>query len=444
MDANDRDCNIVLAFSIFLFMFFAFPSKKCYAIYNITPSQALSQGQTLVSPGKIFELGFFTPNKPSNQYVGMWYKQVFPRRFVLVANRENPLSLSDSAASLRISSNGNLELVNGNKYSAFWSTNIHVPSNTSIAILSDSGNFLLKDALSGEELWQSFEHLGDTLLPGAVLGFNVKTGQNFVLTSWKISKIDPLPGNFVLGISPQRPPEAFIWINGSTPYWRSGPWDRSKFVGIPNMDTIYQSPFNLVEDEDDGTTYLYFTSYNRSTLSTLFISSTGVLAYLLKDQGQEWYVNWLTPSTQCDLYGVCGPFGVCKASESPICKCLKGFEPKSYEDWSKGNWTGGCVRRKELLCKRNTGKRDGFQKMGNMKLPDLYQYVKFDYDDDDTCLTWCLKNCSCLAYAYVDGIGCLVWSEGLLDIQEFPYGGQDLFLRLAHEELGEINAALNS
>ena len=77
-----------------------------------------------------------------------------------------------------------------------------------------------------------------------------------------------------------------------------------------------------------------------------------------------------------------------------------------------------------------------------MKLPDFYEYVKFDYDDDyDSCPTWCLKNCSCLAYAYVDGIGCLVWSEGILDIQEFSYGGQNLFLRLAHDELGEINAA---
>ncbi|PON85820.1 S-receptor-like serine/threonine-protein kinase [Trema orientale] len=434
MGANHRDYTVSV-FSIFLLMFYGFPTKKCYAIYNINTSQALSKGQTLVSSGQIFELGFFTPNNSANQYVGMWYKQVLPHRIVWVANREYPLRLTDTAASLRISSNANLELVNGTENTVLWSTNIHVPSNSSVAVLSDDGNFLLKDALSGEILWQSFDHPGDTFLPGAVLGFNVKTGQNHMLTSWKISKIDPSLGSFVVGIAPQRPPEAFIWLNGSTPYWRSGPWDRSRFVGIPDMDTIYQSPFNLVEDESEGTTYLSFTSYNSSTLSNIFLSSNGFLAYVLKEQGKEWYANWIAPYTRCDLYGFCGPFGVCKATESPVCKCLKGFEPKSYEEWSKGNWTGGCVRRTELLCETNTSKRDGFQKMGSMKLPAFHEYVKFEYDDEARCPTWCLENCSCLAYAYVDGIGCLVWSQGLLDIQEFSYGGQDLFLRLAHKEL---------
>ena len=58
----------------------------------------------------------------------------------------------------------------------------------------------------------------------------------------------------------------------------------------------------------------------------------------------------------------------------------------------------------------------------------------------DDCYFWCQNNCSCVAYAYVDGIGCLVWSKDLIDILEFPDGGgEDLYLRLAHSELGENN-----
>lgn len=74
-----------------------------------------------------------------------------------------------------------------------------------------------------------------------------------------------------------------------------------------------------------------------------------------------------------------------------------------------------------------------------LKLPDFHEYVQFFYADD--CRLWCLNNCSCLAYAYVSDIGCLVWSKGLVDMQEFSSGGEDLFLRLAHEDLGENNVA---
>ncbi|CAB4305290.1 unnamed protein product [Prunus armeniaca] len=58
-------------------------------------------------------------------------------------------------------------------------------------------------------------------------------------------------------------------------------------------------------------------------------------------------------------------FGVCRTSESPICKCLKGSVPKSHEEWSKGNRTAGCVRKTKLFCKSVTssGKGAGFSKM---------------------------------------------------------------------------------
>ncbi|XP_028066155.1 G-type lectin S-receptor-like serine/threonine-protein kinase At1g61370 [Camellia sinensis] len=66
----------------------------------------------------------------------------------------------------------------------------------------------------------------------------------------------------------------------------------------------------------------------------------------------------------------------------PICECLKGFVPKSTEDWSKGNWTGGCVRRTELLCQKNisrlangTAQNDGFWKLSGLKLPDHFEYL---------------------------------------------------------------------
>ena len=441
MGTINRYCSFFI-----ILAFFTFQSGYCDEIYNITSSQALSQGQTLVSLSQIFELGFFTPNNSANQYVGIWYRGISPRTVVWVANRGNSVTES-AAASLMIGSNGNLELVDSNNNSVIWSTNVRVRSNSSIAVLSDKGNLLLNDGVSGENLWQSFNHPADTFLPGSVLGFNVKTGESYVLTSWK-SESDPSPGNFTFGLSKQSPPQVFIWINGLKPYWRSGPWDKSKFTGIPESDTSYQSSTDLQQDLVKGTTFLYFNLYYNSFVTKVFVSSQGFVKTMLKDKGNDsWYTNWEAPRNQCDLYGTCGAFAVCKTSTYPVCSCLKGFVPKSNKEWSNGDWTGGCERRTKLLCEKNTGsqgskrgKEDGFYRIGLLKLPDFHEYVIVD--DEKGCYTWCLNNCSCLAYSYVNGIGCLVWSDGLVDIQEFSSGGENLFLRLAPTELGENNSVL--
>ena len=440
MGAEGRDfCMSIVP--IFL-IFGLFSSQYCFAIYNITSSESLSRGKTLISPGQIFELGFFSPNNSGDrQYISMWYKGISPQTIVWVANRESPLRVTDSAVSLKVSSNGNMELLDGN-HTSVWSTNINVSSNSSVATLSDNGNFILKDSISGENLWQSFDHPGDTILASSVIGFNLKTRQNNVLTSWK-TESDPSIGDFLVEVSSKsRPPQVFIW-NGTSPHWRSGPWGRLKFIGIPDMDGSYMSAFNMIEDVNQGTTYLSFTPQKGAISSKMFISAEGILKLRLKDKSGEWYTDWESPKNPCDIYGVCGPFGVCKASESPICWCLKGFVPKVAQEWGKGNWTQGCLRKTESLCEKNESSpssqgrnKDGFQKTGNMKLPDFYEYVNGP-KDVGTCRTWCLENCSCLAYSYVNGIGCLVWSDDLLDLQEFPIGGEDLFFRLAHSELGD-------
>ncbi|KAL7213260.1 hypothetical protein ACSBR2_015885 [Camellia fascicularis] len=101
------------------------------------------------------------------------------------------------------------------------------------------------------------------------------------------------------------------------------------------------------------------------------------------------YVYWMVPVNRCDIYGVCGPFGVCNKNMSRNCECLKGFIPNSIEDWKKGNWAGGCVRKTDLLCQKNTSslassgmaQNDGFWKLRSMKLPDHYEYL---YTEDSS------------------------------------------------------------
>ncbi|THG20539.1 hypothetical protein TEA_010203 [Camellia sinensis var. sinensis] len=124
--------------------------------------------------------------------------------------------------------------------------------------------------------------------------------------------------------------------------------------------------------------------YNTSYVHFTFLTPNGTLKLMYKDEKvKNPYVCWMVPVNRCDIYGVCGPFGVCNMNKSPNCECLKGLVPNSIEDWKKGNWAGGCVRKTDLLCQKNasslasSGKaqNDGFWKLSSMKLPDHYEYL---------------------------------------------------------------------
>ncbi|KAK3441408.1 hypothetical protein EUGRSUZ_B01621 [Eucalyptus grandis] len=433
--------RLIIAWCSCLVFFFLLPARHIAsgAVHNITTSEPLFQNQTLVSSGQIFELGFFTPNGSENQYVGIWYKNLTPSKTVWVANRDSPLTSADRSAKLAIGSDGNLKLVDGQQ-NIVWSTNVSVQSNNTAAMLSDGGKFVLQERNS-TEVWASFDDPTDTILPNMKIGLNKRTGERRVLVSWKNDN-DPSSGNFATGITSETPPQLFSW-NGSTPYWRSGPWDKSTFIGVPEMESSYYNGYSLQHDPQQGTAYFSADSDNNSFLAYGFISPEGVLALMLWYYGSNgWSKNWAAPSTGCDIYGTCGPFGICNSKNSPICRCVKGFMPQSKEEWNRRNWTRGCIRETELNCQKNTSrspstqmKKDVFVHTKQMKVPDSAAYLS-DPGDVGKCQSWCMNNCSCLAYSYVQTIGCLVWAKDLMDFQEFSTAGQDVYIRIAHDNTG--------
>ncbi|KAL6204981.1 hypothetical protein ACLB2K_022247 [Fragaria x ananassa] len=207
------------------------------------------------------------------------------------------------------------------------------------------------------------------------------------------------------------------------------------------MNVQYLSGFTL----DNSAQYITYSSYNSSTY--IEISSECSINLMSSQDGKSWNLALEVPKNPCDMYGACGPFGICKASESQICECLKGFVPKTNKEWSTENWTRGCVRKTKLFCERHIDKSvsssgkendDGFWKMIRSKVPDFHEYItSFDAPDtSEDCKKHCLHNCSCQAYAFVSSVGCLIWSTDLIDIQEFSSGGMYLFIRLEHVELG--------
>jgi len=167
-------------FLLFLLSFYSFIPKISSTTTNvINTNRFITDGDTIVSSGGTFELGFFSPNGSTTRYIGIWYKQILPyvQTIVWVANREKPLTNTSSVV-LKVNKPGILALLN-DKNETIWSTNTSRSVQNPVAVLLDSGNLVLKDANDDNPenfLWQSFNFPTDTHLPDMKLGKNFKTG----------------------------------------------------------------------------------------------------------------------------------------------------------------------------------------------------------------------------------------------------------------------------
>ncbi|KAJ8629033.1 hypothetical protein MRB53_022356 [Persea americana] len=418
---------------------------------SISQGQSLSGNKTIVSQGGIFELGFFTPGNSQNYYIGIWYKRIQKQTVVWVANRETPLP--NTSSELRIAEDGNLVLMNSSKI-PIWSTNsTSIVSNSTVAVLLDTGNLVLRDGLdSSSVIWQSFEHPTDTWLPEGKIGVNKNTGEIMRLTSWRASD-DPSPGPFSLELDTNETIQFLLMWNGSQRYWASGAWNGQYFSLIPES-TALNSPalsnrynFSFISTVNES--YFTYLIKERSIVIrfVMDLSSGKIQTLTWLEPSQQWMMFWSQPTDQCDVYSLCGAFGSCNSKTLPFCTCLRGFEPRSLKDWSSKDWNGGCVRKTQLQCVSNSsvsGQKDGFFMTHNVKLP--VNSLTVSVNSADECELVCLNNCSCTAYAFVGG--CLIWMGDLLNVRQLSDGGStgvgDLYLRLAASELQSSKSKRNA
>ncbi|KAL2932333.1 hypothetical protein RDABS01_037743 [Bienertia sinuspersici] len=385
-------------------------------------------------------MGFFTPTNSTNRYIGIWHnlnKDSDAIEVILwIANRNNPIQ--DSSGVLRVSEDGNLQLLDGQNM-ILWSTNVSVEANTSsVAELQDTGNLVLLSGDSSKTVWQSFNHPTDVLLPqtlilidNSLMNQALDREEYPILQSWK-SGSDPSEGRFKLGMF-RFPVAEFVVRKDDTVYWRSGPWNGDRFLGVPYSS---DADFHIVYNKQETTLEVSYNVANDSLLQYFVLNRFGYVVQLMWDDGeQKWRPFWTSMESKCDEFGKCGGFGRCNPTGSPICDCLHGFEPNNDEEWKEGNWTNGCVRKTSLSCGLTGPKQDMFLELKHMKVP--YGYYWYQDHDQDACRSKCFETCTCVAYAHSIGIGCMIW-EDLIDIQAFPTDGVNLFVRLAYSELGYV------
>ncbi|KAF8009582.1 hypothetical protein BT93_J0557 [Corymbia citriodora subsp. variegata] len=397
---------------------------------TLSSVQSIREGETLVSPGRKFELGFFSAGSSKNSFLGIW-PMVSPETVVWVANRNSPLT--DSNGTLEISNEGELVLLNRSK-SIIWSTNSTKVFRNPVAQLLDSGNLVLREHSSSDSAyysWQSFDYPSDTVLVGMTVGWNFRTRLEHRLTSWR-SMDDPSPGDYACRYKIDALPQIEIVSNDSVKVFRTGPWNGVRFGRMSRGPTTVVKPIFVYNGTD-----AYFAIETKGDITAkVTLNPDGVLqCLLLKNGSTKWDLRYTVPYDPCDRYGHCGANGMCRVNQSPTCLCLQGFMPKSQEEWDMLNSAGGCIRKVPLNCSR----REGFMKLSQVKLPDLVDVQLFKNMSLEECRVECQKNCSCMAYANSDirEAGCLLWFGNLIDIREIESDDYDqyLFLRLPASEL---------
>ncbi|KAK2987257.1 hypothetical protein RJ640_017560 [Escallonia rubra] len=414
-----------------IFFFLICLSRPSTAIDTLSPGQTLlDNGQTIVSASQTFELGFFSPWNSENRYVGIWFKNVQQQTPLWVANKNSPLG--DSSGVLVINSSGNIIISNNATNTIIWSSNSSYSAATSNPVLQllDNGNLVVKTNVLGDSyLWQSFDHPCDTLLPGMKLGWNLRSNQEWYLTSWRTLQ-DPSSGDYTYRVDPRGLPQ-LVLRQGAQVQYRSGPWDGLRFGGGPELgkNAVYDPMFV----SDSNNVYYSFVNNDNSIVSRFVVNQSGALNHLTWNERQnEWIVIITLRADLCDRYALCGPYGFCNVDRQPVCQCPDGFTPRLPEDWARLDWSGGCVRKTPLNC----NVAPGFRRFPRSKLPDTaYFLVNRTEMSLVECREACLRNCSCVAYARTENSGCVAWLGGLLDVRDYSEGGQDLYIRMAASDL---------
>ncbi|KAI8525256.1 hypothetical protein RHMOL_Rhmol13G0216400 [Rhododendron molle] len=422
-------CSIFLLLLHYQFQF-------CTPTDTINTTQSLKDGDLLISSNQTFALGFFTPGKSTNRYLGIWYNKVSEQTVVWVANRVDPIN--NTSGSLSFDVTGNLVVTGPDQSNPIWSTKVSdlTVAKISSAQLLDSGNLVVLDS-NGVVVWQSFDYPTNTLLPNLRFDVNRKTGLNRFLTSWK-SGDDPGPGEYSLKMDLNGSPQMLLY-KGSGLVWRAGSWIGHRWSGIPEMTFDYIKD-NYVENQDEVT--FSYSFRDPSISSRLVLNESGTLQWLTwKDNEHRWVEIYAGPKKPCDSYNYCGPNGYCDPSNIGMgqfeCTCLPGFEPKSARDWYVRDGSGGCVRKRGgHVC----GSGEGFEKVPLVKVPNTWTaHVDRGVTWLKECESECLRNCSCNAYASADvsrgDSGCVTWHGDLIDSRVFSSGGQDLYIRVDAVEL---------
>ncbi|GLU22195.1 hypothetical protein SLE2022_382870 [Rubroshorea leprosula] len=352
----------------------------CSTTNTLERGEQLRYGELLNSSNGLFTLGFLRFYKASDKsFLGIWYNGYISNSEVdvrhepvWIANRNNPIF--NGSGILLVNHNGCLQILSGERgFIALYSTRAAIQAR---ATLRNDGNFVLQqlnsDGSVKGDLWQSFDYPTDTLPPGMKLGFNMKTGLNWTLTSMR-SYNSPASGSFTLGVDPNDSKQLVILLRDDV-YWRSGPWQRNS-SGFPHLESFQGSGYHFSFTQNKYETYFNVTADHALVvflkLRKNYLHSYDVLAIYIDGSGRS------------------------------LVSCTNQYNSSIM---------AGCIKQKLPEC------RDTNLTMleSTMDIGPGYRFSDSENLTLEDCMVRCLLNCNCSAFAATndkDETGCEIWAS---------------------------------
>ncbi|KAJ0264206.1 G-type lectin S-receptor-like serine/threonine-protein kinase CES101 [Hirschfeldia incana] len=390
---------------------------------TLLQGQYLKHGQQLVSAFNIFKLKFFNFENSSDLYLGIWYNDLYLNgnkqyahiqdRAVWIANRNNPVP--GRSGSLTVDSLGRLKILRGDSKSLLEITSTETTGNTTLQLL-DSGNLQLQEMDSDGSvkrvLWESFDYPTDTLLPGMKLGFNVKTGHRWELTSW-LGDTLPASGSLVFGMDANITNRLIILWRGNM-YWESGLWFKDRF-SLQEFN-IQEFVFSYVSTESE---HYFMFSVDRHYAETVF-------PRIVMDQKGMLYINRLDREV---THVRCSPFTIADWRDGLVdleAGCIVPDTPSKFRSCSP---SGSYIYFRETV---SAFSGNGFvlnETGGRLSSAD--------------CRVMCIQNCSCRAYASTngDGTGCEIWDTDPTNKRSFSHSPRTIFILVKGHRIYQENEA---
>ncbi|KAG2304483.1 hypothetical protein Bca52824_033134 [Brassica carinata] len=293
---------------------------------------ATGSNQSWSSPNSTFAVSFLPSSSQNNFLAAVSFAGNFP---IWSAGRV------DSQGSLRPSSSGSLQLINGFN-ATVWDSGTDTLGVVSASI-EDSGNLLLLNNRNNT-VWSSFEHATDTI----VRSQNFTAGK--ILRSGNYSFQLEIRGNLTL-----------TW-NNITVYWSQGL--NSSFSSNLSSPSLALQTNGVVLMFDStltgGVETIYSDDYGEgsNTFRFLKLDDDGNLRIYSSASRNNCPVSphWSIVADQCLVYGYYGNFGICRYNDSkPIFLCpSRNFDHVDVNDRRKG-----CKRKVELSnCPSNAAMLD--------------------------------------------------------------------------------------
>ncbi|KAI9128615.1 hypothetical protein K1719_000098 [Acacia pycnantha] len=390
-----------------------------------TSLTAVENGSFWPSPSGDFAFGFRKIDKEDGFLLAIWFNKIPDKTIVWSAMLETTgdALVATNGSKVELKSDGLFQLVDP-KGDQIWSAS---PSGngTDHAAMLDTGNFVLVGHES-QNLWQSFDHPSDTILPGQVLHSPAQLVSRYSQNNFSRGKfLFRLQDDGNLVLSTTRYPTT----SANIPYWKSN-------VLGDGFSLVFNKKGSIFVQNSNKSRVVDISSYAPSTqvfYHRAIIDYDGVFTHYIYPKGDissAWSIFKNIPEDICQEIveypgsGACGFNSYCTLDGGmKSCRCPDGYSFVDQNDVKKGCKQNFAPQN----CDENSSQASlfNFSEMQYTHFPRSY-YDYFKPVSEDWCKQVCLDDCHCAVAVFRDGE---CWKErlplknGLIDI---PFGGKAL------------------